>query len=73
MIISKSRGIKKMNMQNMIKLIAGVTIFTTSLLGFIYSKNWLFVTMFVGLNLFQYSLSGFCPLEIILKKFGVKD
>jgi hypothetical protein len=31
---------------------------------------WLWVTAFVGANLFQAAFTGFCPLAIILKKFG---
>ena len=27
---------------------------------------------FVGLNLFQAAFTGFCPLALILRKFGVK-
>ncbi|MGQ3891162.1 YgaP family membrane protein [Legionella sp. CNM-4043-24] len=29
----------------------------------------LWFTVFVGLNLFQSGFTGFCPLELILKKF----
>ena len=62
-----------MKTQNYIRMIAGASVFTTALLGFIYSHYWLFVTMFVGLNLFQYSFTNFCPLKIILNKLGIKD
>jgi len=34
--------------------------------------NWLWLTGFVGLNLFQASLTGFCPLVLILRKLGVR-
>ena len=37
------------------------------------SKNFLWFTAFVGANLFQSGFTKFCPLENILKKFGVKD
>jgi hypothetical protein len=32
--------------------------------------SWLWFTAFVGLNLFQSGLTGFCPLTKILKKIG---
>lgn len=35
--------------------------------------SWLWFTAFVGANLFQSGFSGLCPLENILRKFGVKD
>ncbi|PID77711.1 MAG: sulfurtransferase [Deltaproteobacteria bacterium] len=37
------------------------------------SKYWLFFTAFVGLNLFQYGFSKFCPVAAILKKLGVPE
>lgn len=37
------------------------------------SKYWLFFTAFVGLNLFQYGISKFCPMAVILKKLGIKE
>jgi len=34
--------------------------------------SWLWFTVFVGLNLTQSGLTGFCPLTKILKLFGAK-
>jgi hypothetical protein len=34
--------------------------------------SWLWFTAFVGLNLFQAGLTGFCPLTKILKIVGAK-
>jgi hypothetical protein len=36
-----------------------------------HSKYWLFLTTFVGLNLFQFGFSKFCPMELLLKKLGI--
>ncbi len=36
-------------------------------------KYFLFFTLFVGLNLFQFGFTGFCPLGFILKKLGVPE
>jgi hypothetical protein len=36
------------------------------------SPYWLILGAFVGLNLFQSAFTGFCPLAIILRKFGAK-
>jgi len=62
-----------MRMENYIRIIAGIFVFASSLLGYVHSKYWLFFTMFVGLNLFQFGFSGFCPLALVLKKCGVKE
>jgi len=33
---------------------------------------WLLIPAFVGLNMFQGAFTKFCPMAIILKKFGAK-
>lgn len=35
--------------------------------------SWLWLTAFVGFNLFQSGFTGFCPLASILRKMGLKD
>ncbi len=62
-----------MKLENYIRVIAGLFVFVTALLGFLMSKYWLYATMFVGLNLFQFGFTNFCPLAIMLKKLGVEE
>jgi hypothetical protein len=38
-----------------------------------HSSYWLFFTAFVGINLFQFGLTKFCPMAFILKKLGVAE
>ncbi len=56
-----------------IHVIAGTFILTSLALGTWVHSYWYFFTAFVGANLFQYGLSKFCPMALILKKFGVKE
>jgi len=35
--------------------------------------SWLWFTAFVGFNLFQSGITRFCPMDIMLKKVGVKQ
>ncbi|MEZ6003867.1 MAG: DUF2892 domain-containing protein [Planctomycetota bacterium] len=35
--------------------------------------TWLWLTLFVGFNLFQSGLTGFCPLTRMLKALGLKE
>ena len=37
------------------------------------NENFLWLTVFVGVNLFQSGFTRFCPLEIFLRKAGVKN
>jgi hypothetical protein len=57
-----------MTINNQIRAFAGVFIIVSLIFSQVFSLYWLFFTLFVGLNLFQSSFTGFCPLEIFLKK-----
>ena len=61
-----------------IHVIAGFFILLTLSLGIessplFLSKYWLLFTGFVGLNLFQFGFSKFCPMGLILKALGVPE
>lgn len=67
-----------MTTERIIRSMAGAIILVSLLLGvdaspLFHSSNWLWVTAFAGLNLFQSGFTRFCPPEILLKKFGVKS
>ena len=56
-----------------VRAVAGIFILTSLLLANYFSPNWLWLTAFVGANLFQSSISKWCLLDTILEKLGVKD
>lgn len=65
-----------MTIDRYIHVFAGCFILVSLALGLsasplFVSSWWLAFTAFVGLNLFQYGLSNFCPLGWFLKKLGV--
>ncbi len=62
-----------MSIDNQIRAFAGVFIMASLLLAQYHNHNWLYFTAFVGLNLFQSSITGFCPLEMILRKIQNKS
>ncbi|MHA7110862.1 DUF2892 domain-containing protein [Sunxiuqinia elliptica] len=59
--------------ERVVRAVAGFLVSLSVLLAIFVSTDWLILAAFVGLNLFQSSITKFCPLEIILKKAGVKD
>ncbi|MCL2871448.1 MAG: DUF2892 domain-containing protein [Betaproteobacteria bacterium] len=61
-----------MNSWRIVRLFAGTVILASLALGTLVNPWWLLLTAFVGLNLFQSSFTCWCPLEIILRKLGVK-
>ncbi len=62
-----------MTLERWIRLIAGTFILGSLLLSQVHSPYWLLFTTFVGLNLFQSALTGWCLMEDILRKLGVRE
>jgi hypothetical protein len=58
-------------MEQYVRAFAGTFILVSLLLTVLFSSWWLLLTAFVGVNLLQSAFTGFCPLEIILGKFGI--
>lgn len=55
--------------EQLIRRIAGFFVILSVSLGWWVHPAWLLFTVFVGVNLFQSSLTGWCPLERILGHF----
>jgi len=62
---------REMKVTDWIHVVAGFFILGSLALGTWVHPGWYFFTAFVGLNLFQFGFSGFCPMGAILKKLGV--
>ncbi len=60
-----------MNLDRAVMAFAGIMVLVSLLLTNYVSSNWMWFTAFIGLNLFQASLTGFCPAAKIFKAFGV--
>ena len=67
-----------MTTERYIRIIAGFFVLLSLALGvqgspLFVNANWLWFTAFVGANLFQSGFTRFCPLDMILKRLGVKE
>ncbi len=60
-----------MNLDRAVLSLAGTMILLSLLLGVLVSTWWLLLTAFVGVNLLQSSITGFCPAALVLRRFGV--
>jgi hypothetical protein len=70
--------VNEMTVERYIRVIAGLFIMVSLALGVeaspVFVSEWaLAFTAFAGLNLFQFGLTNFCPMAIILRKLGAKD
>jgi len=67
-----------MTVNRIVRIVAGFFVLTSLALGIegsplFVSSSWLWFTAFVGVNLFQSGLTRFCPLDIVLKRLGVRE
>ena len=56
-----------------VRAVAGIFIMISLLLAVYVDQNWLWMTAFVGVNLFQSSITKWCLLEKKKKKMNIKD
>jgi hypothetical protein len=68
-----------MTVERLVRIIAGFFIMLSLVLAHTSGSvdmtelSWLWFTAFVGFNLFQSGFTRFCPMDIMLKKVGVKS
>ena len=62
-----------MTINDYIHVFAGTLITISLALGTWVNPYWYLLAAFVGINLFQYGFTKFCPMAIILKKLDVPE
>lgn len=62
-----------MNLDRSVTLFAGCMVLLSVVLTAFVSPHFVWFTVFIGVNLIQSSLTGFCPAASVLRKLGVKS
>ena len=62
-----------MNIESMLRLIAGGFVAASVLLGLYVDNRFLWFTLFVSANLFQSAFTGWCPMMTTRRHAGVPD
>lgn len=62
-----------MGVNDWLRLIAGSFVILSVVCGLTISTWFLAFTIFVGLNLAQSAITGWCPMMTLLRRFGVKS
>jgi len=60
-----------MNLDRAVLAFAGLMILISLALAQFVSPLWLWFTAFIGVNMLQASVTGFCPAAIVFRKLGV--
>lgn len=62
-----------MTRENYIHRIAGTMILVSALCSYFVNINWIWLAIFTGVNLFQYSFTKWCILDKILQSAGIRS
>jgi hypothetical protein len=62
-----------MTVERGLRLMAGMMVLLSLALAYFLSPYWLWLTVFVGLNLLQSAFTNWCPAVGILRAMGLKN
>jgi len=62
-----------MYVERAVRLVAGIMILISLALTHWVHPNFIWFTVFIGANLMQSSMTGFCPPEWLFRKLGLRD
>jgi hypothetical protein len=62
-----------MSIDRAVMMFAGFMVLVSLALGYYVSDYWFLLTAFVGLNLMQASVTGFCPAAMLFRKLGLRS
>ncbi|WP_432455588.1 MULTISPECIES: YgaP family membrane protein [unclassified Agarivorans] len=61
-----------MSLENVVRIFAGSMVLCSLLLTYWVHPNFVWFTVFIGVNLIQSAVTGFCPAAMVFKRLGFK-
>jgi hypothetical protein len=61
-----------MNLDKFVLMFAGMMVLISVVLTTLHHPHWIWLTVFIGMNMIQASITGFCPVVFVMKKAGIK-
>ncbi|HHF2955878.1 TPA: DUF2892 domain-containing protein [Vibrio diabolicus] len=61
-----------MTLENAVRIFAGTMVLISVILTVFVHSNFIWFTVFIGVNLIQSAYTGICPVAYFLKKFGFR-
>jgi hypothetical protein len=72
-VLNVAQRSSAMTLEPMLRLIAGVFVTASVLLGMFVHPHFLWFTVFVGLNLTQSAFTNWCPMMSLLRYGGMRE
>ncbi|TOB41166.1 DUF2892 domain-containing protein [Vibrio parahaemolyticus] len=61
-----------MTLENAVRVFAGTMVLVSVIITVFVHSNFIWFTVFIGVNLIQSAYTGICPAAYFLKKFGFR-
>lgn len=61
-----------MTAERAVRALAGIMVLVSIILTYWVSGYFVWLTIFVGVNLLQSAFTGFCPAEAVFRKLGMR-
>ena len=61
-----------MSLDRAVMMFAGFMVLVSLAMAHWVHPAWMWLTVFVGLNLMQASITGFCPAAMLFRRLGVR-
>jgi hypothetical protein len=62
-----------MSLERSVEAFAGFMVLLSVVLTVWVHPGFVWLTVFVGANLFQQAFTGFCPAAMVMRKFGIRS
>jgi hypothetical protein len=62
-----------MSLERSVEAFAGFMVLLSVALTYFVHPWFVWLTVFVGANLFQQAFTGFCPAAMVMRKFGIRS
>ena len=62
-----------MTINEALRVMAGIMVLVSVILSYFVAQEWLYLTLFVGLNLIQSAFTKWCPAMWVFRKLGLKE
>ena len=63
---------KPLSLERSVEAFAGFMVLLSVALTYFVHPAFVWLTVFVGANLFQQSFTGFCPAAMLMRKLGIR-
>jgi len=71
-MLTRDEGKRPISIERAVDAFAGLMVLASVALAYWVHPGFVWLTVFVGANLFQQAFTGFCPAAIVMRRLGLR-